>query len=71
MNKGLKELQNWLIINRLSLNIDKTNFVVFRPYNKPIITLLIKKKAIIEKDAVKYLGIFIDSGLTWTNHIYL
>ena len=31
LNKELKELYTWLIVNRLSLNINKTNFVVFRP----------------------------------------
>ena len=49
VNKGLKCLHAWLIINRLSLNIKKTNFVVFHPYNKPPenkITLKIQRKAI-------------------------
>jgi len=61
-----------LIVNRLSLNINKTNFVVFHPYNKPLkqsITLKINKKAILEKDHVKYLGIIIDSTLSWRIHI--
>ena len=26
----------WRVVNRLSLNIDKINFIVFRPYNKPM-----------------------------------
>ena len=68
LNNELKELYTWLIVNRLSLNINKTNFVVFRPYNKPLkhnITLKIQKKAIAEKKIVKYLGIMIDSGLTY------
>ena len=72
INKELKKLHTWLIVNRLSLNIDKTNFVIFHPYNKPLIkkiTLKIYKKAISEKDQVKYLGITIDSTLTWRNHI--
>ena len=72
LNKGLKELHTWLIVNRLSLNIKKTNFVLFHPYNKQVqrnITLKINKKAISEKDSVKYLGIMIDSGLTWKTHI--
>ena len=72
INKELKELHTWLIVNRLSLNIDKTNFVVFHPYNKPLkhnITLKIQKKAITQKQSVKYLGIMIDSGLTWQAHI--
>ena len=72
INKELKELRTWLIVNRLSLNIDKTNFVIFHPYNKPVkqtITLKLHKNAISEKDSVKYLGIMIDSTLTWQNHI--
>ena len=72
INKELKELRTWLIVNRLSLNIDKTNFVIFHPYNKPVkqkITLKLHKNAISEKESVKYLGIMIDSTLTWQTHI--
>ena len=73
INKELKELRTWLIVNRLSLNINKTNFVIFHPYNKPLkqnITLKLHKNAISEKESVKYLGIMIDSTLTWQTHIY-
>ena len=72
VNKGLKCLHAWLIINRLSLNIKKTNFVVFHPYNKPPenkITLKIQRKAISENEYVKYLGVMVDAGLTWKPHI--
>jgi len=72
INKELKKLHTWLIVNRLSLNIDKTHFVVFHPFNKPLmkkITLKIYKKAISEGDQVKYLGITIDSTLSWRTHI--
>ena len=34
INIELKKLSLWLRINRLSLNISKTNFVIFCPYNK-------------------------------------
>ena len=72
INKELKKLRVWLIVNRLSLNIEKTNFVIFHPYNKPMkqkITLKIHKTALTEKSHVKYLGIEIDSTLTWKTHI--
>ena len=68
----LKKLQTWLVVNRLSLNIDKTNFIVFHPYNKPMkhkITLKFQKKAILEKNYIKYLGVMIDSMLTWHTQI--
>ena len=72
VNKELKNLHTWLIVNRLSLNIDKTNFLIFHPYNKPLkqkVTIKINKKAICEKDHMKYLGVIIDSTLSWTKHI--
>ena len=31
MNRELKKVKKWLDANRLALNIDKTNFVVFHP----------------------------------------
>ena len=55
INKELKKLHTWLMVNRLSLNMDKTNFIMFHPYNKPInhtITLKFRKNAIMEKNAL-------------------
>ena len=47
MNIELKKLYDWLCINRLSLNITKTNFVIFHSINKPknpvTILLIIKQ----------------------------
>ena len=71
MNIELKKLYVWLCVNRLSLNITKTNFVIFHAINKPKIpiTILIDNKAIDEVKYVKYLGILIDSQLTFRQHI--
>ena len=46
-NKELRKFDTWLIVNRRSLNIAKTNFLIFHPINKTInqrITLKIHKK---------------------------
>ena len=61
----------WLNANRLALNITKTNFVIFSAKNKPLknVTLLLNKKAIQQTEYVKYLGILIDSQVTFKNHI--
>ena len=59
-------------MNRLSLNIDKANFLIFHPYNKPIrqhVTIKINKKAINEKEYIKYLGVLLDSSLSWKYQI--
>ena len=72
VNKELKNLYLWLSINRLALNIEKTNFLIFHPFNKPLkynVTLKIHKKAILEKQNIKYLGIIIDSTLSWKAHL--
>ena len=49
VNKELRKLQMWLNVNRLSLNISKTNFVIFHPFNKPL-KHQIQKKAISQKN---------------------
>ena len=72
VNEELKKLNLWLNLNRLSLNVSKTNFIIFHPYNKPLkhhITLKINRKAINEKDHIKYLGIIIDSCPNWKQHL--
>ena len=72
INKELRGLYLWLSVNRLSLNIDKTNFAIFHPFNKPLkynVNIMIHKKAISEKKFIKYLGVLIDSTLSWKDHI--
>ena len=72
VNKELRKLYLWLNVNRLSLNLDKTNFIIFHPFNKPSkqnVTIKINKKACVEKECNKYLGILIDSSLSWKHHI--
>ena len=87
-NNNLKELETlvnrelgvneWLKANKLSLDIKKSNFVIFRPRQKnmpfiPRIRILdsvTNTYANLEmKDYVKYLGFMIDSNLSWKCHI--
>ena len=72
VNEELKKLSLWLNINRLALNIGKTNFVIFRSPQKALnhnVTLLMNKKALQQKDHVKYLGVLIDEHLSWKYQI--
>ena len=72
INKELEQLNLWLNVNRLALNISKTNFVIFHTVNKTLhhkVTLKINNKAIMQKDYIKYLGVIIDCHLNWKQHI--
>ena len=42
VNNELKKLYLWLNVNRLSLNVSKTNYIIFHPYNKPLKTHITK-----------------------------
>ena len=72
LNKDLKTLVDWLCANRLSLNVGKTEFIVFRPPRKSLsnrIILTINRTKIHESTKIKYLGIILDQRLSWRDHI--
>ena len=72
INTELKEISNWFKLNKLSLNIDKTNFMIFKnKYNNkpmPDFKIEIDNKHIEQVDTTKFLGIPIDNNLTWKAH---
>ena len=75
INAELTKINEWLCVNRLGLNIDKSNFVIFHPPQRKLPiepTLEINGKCLKREFSIKYLGIDIDSHLNWkpqTNHI--
>ena len=73
LNMQLHNVNQWLCASKLSLNIDKSNFVIFRPPQKKIeytVKLQINNKIIEEKKCIKCLGIFIDCHLNWKEHVH-
>lgn len=72
MAHDLQLLNNWLTSNLLCLNASKTKYLIISSkYNKPKeYPTLFLNKAIIERvDSYKYLGLYIDSSLSWDVHI--
>ena len=59
--------------DKLSLDIDKINFVLFHSAQKKIrykLSLCIANKQIRNEKHVRYLGLIFDSNLSWKKHIY-
>ncbi len=58
INKELSKVKSWLDCNKLALNIDKTNFVLFHSPRKKVpdlINIEFSKKSISRSKYVKFL----------------
>lgn len=73
INTELNKSSNWLKANRLSLNIDKTHFMIFSSLQKSLPTINesveIFNSPVSRVTSTKFLGIIIDENLTWRSHI--
>ena len=71
INIELDKIFNWLNSNKLSLNIDKTNFMLFMPRSAdhPLLNIRIDGQPISEVNHTKFLGVIIDNKLNWSHHI--
>ena len=72
LNQELPLLIEWLRANRLSLNVDKTHVMIFGKKNTTTqipIKIQIDGKTLSVLDKTKFLGVILDSGLNWKDHI--
>ena len=72
LNRELAKVSQWLIANKLSLNVKKSNSLLFRTKNEPSsikINLVLNGSPIEEKCKAKYLGVILDHKLTYEHHI--
>ena len=73
INTEIVKIVSWFKINKLSLNIKKTNFIIFSPKRKLIppnnLQLRIDNVPIEQVDKTKFLGVVINSKLHWNDHI--
>ena len=72
INTELKNVNRWLCSNKLSLNIEKSSYVIFHPCQKKIssdFNLVIDDVCLKKERSIKYLGVYIDSNLSWKPHI--
>ena len=70
-NDAVARLSKWFMANKLSLSIDKTCYSVFGSKSSDVDDYDIKIDDTVLKSVkcTKYLGVLIDSELTWKEHI--
>ena len=73
MNIELNNVVNWFKLNRLCLNVKKTNFMIFcaknKSYPRSEMSIIVDGATVDLVYQTKFLGVFIDSKLSWSSHI--
>ena len=72
VNADLKHLLNWLNGNKISLNVKKTEMIIFKSKQKKLegdLKIKLCGKRLYPTESVKYLGVKIDANLTWQHHV--
>ena len=60
------------LINKISLNVKKTEMVIFKSKQKKLegyLKIKLCSKRLYPTESVKYLGVKIDTNLTWQHHV--
>ena len=74
INTELKQVTKWLRLNKLSLNTGKTEVIFFRsnkhPLNYDSIFIKLNGQNLTPVNHIKYLGMYLDTYLDWSFHIY-
>jgi hypothetical protein len=75
VNNELLKISKWFKLNKLSLNIKKTNYILFSSKRKTLtdrrINIAIDGINILEVTKIKFLGVVINQTLTWNDHIMI
>ena len=75
MNSSLVNLSRWLITDKLSLNIAKTEFMVIgsrqrlATFDNHKLRVTVDSEPVRQATSTKTLGLTLDENLTWKNHI--
>ena len=72
INNELKKLEVWFSVNKLSLNVLKTNYMLFSKCKKTEnMEIYMNNSGISRVKVTKFLGVIIDENLNWKEHIKL
>ena len=69
INQDLRQISNWLQINKLNLNVDKSKLLLFRKdtqkHNNQELNLTINNNRIKEYTETNFLGVILQNNLKW------
>ena len=69
-NNELAKIENWLVSNKLTLNHSKTKFMVISKRGRSAaLNIRLNNHVIEQVNSIVYLGLTIDSKLSWDSHI--
>ena len=72
LESDLAKLVDWFKANKLTLNVDKIVYMLFRGKNtKEIDNIVIDNKKTQESENTKFLGLWMDKELNWKKHAML
>ena len=73
LNSELIAINEWFVRNRLTVNFDKTNYIIFHSSRRPVshsaFELKFSNFDIERKSVIRFLGVFLDEHLNWRNHV--
>ena len=70
MNVQLEKIDHLLRLNKLLLNVDKTHYMNFTNSPQHYLSIEIRNIPLIKVTASKFLGVIIDSPLSFKAHVY-
>ena len=72
LNDEIGKLSDWLMVNKLTLNLVKTKYILFKPRQKcqnMTAELFIDNQQINQVQETSLLGVILDENLSWKSHI--
>ena len=71
VNNELEKLDIWFRVNKLSLNVNKINFIMFanKKKHRPTVNITLNGTNIEQVSHKQFLGVIIDENLTWREQI--
>ena len=73
MNNGMKQVNEWLKNNKLSLNVSKTNYMIMsgkgKKFNENDCEIMIDNYTLKCVDRINFVGLILDNKFAWKYHI--